>query len=169
MPKSISAPLSQLKFPATCVICLSPAAHKYKIQQVFTYGRRSHTIIVDVPMCDSHYQTASFKSTGERLTEILGLIGGIVAGIFGAILLFLRWQGDANWIVKIFAGGVVGFGFFILTWWVIAVLIAPHLATPESREVRSAVIISRYIPRDQLVQLEFRNERMADLMQEINK
>jgi hypothetical protein len=143
------------------VVCLSPASKKYPIQQVFTYGRTSHTITVDVPMCDAHHAVASYKSPVEKVLGYLGIGIGILAGIAGGIMLFLRWQGSSGLFLKIFMGALVGFGFFVLVWWLIAIVIAPNFADPASKEIRSAVRITRYLRSEQLVELSFVNEQMA--------
>lgn len=168
MSKSIIAPLSQIRFPPNCVICLSSASKTYPIQQVFTFGRRAHTITVDVPMCNIHHEKASFKSPVERAFGCLGIVGGILAGILMMILLFMRWVGDNSLVTKLFVAAIVGFGVFVLVWWIIAVQIAPLFAVPESKEVRNAVRITRFIPNEHMVQLEFRNEQAADFVQAAN-
>jgi len=168
MSKSILFPVHQLVFPPSCVICLASASRKYPIQQVFTHGRTSRTISVDVPMCDAHFAVASHKSPAERVLEWLGVGVGILAGITGGILLFTRWVGSGGLFLKILLGTLAGLGFFVLVWWLIAVVIAPYLADPESKQVRSAVKITRYLPGEQLVQLEFANEQMASLVEKAN-
>jgi hypothetical protein len=165
MSKSIMVPLSQVQFPSACVVCMSPAPKQYQIQQIFTFGKSSYTVAVDVPMCDPHFAAASFKGTAERLTEILGIVAGGLAGILAAVLLFLRWEGDVHWFFKILGGALFGFGIFLLVWWMIAMVIAPHLATPESKEARNAVKITRFLPGEQMVRLDFKNEQMSDEMQ----
>jgi hypothetical protein len=169
MPKSILLPLNQVYFPPTCVVCLSPASKRYPIQQVFTYGRRTHTITVDVPMCESHFTSANLKGPAEQATGCLGMGAGILAGIISMILLFLRWVGDNSLVTKLFVAAIVGFGVFILVWWVIAILIAPLLAVPEAREARNAVRITRYLPGEQMVQLTFVHEQMAFLLEKANR
>ena len=169
MPESKLLPLNQIRFPPNCVICLASAGSKsYPIQQIFNYGRRSHTVTVDIPMCDRHYASASFISPAEKATGCLGIGIGILAGICSAVLLYMRWQGDAGLVLKIFLGALFGFGTFALVWWLIAVLIAPHLATPESKRARHAVRITRYLPGEHLVQLDFGNEQMALLVDRAN-
>jgi hypothetical protein len=165
MSKAILTSLPHLQFPPVCVVCLAPASKKYPIQQVFTYGRTSHTITVDVPLCDAHFAVASHKSPAEKAAGFLGLAVGILAGIAGAILLFLRWQGSGGLLLKLFMGALVGFGFFVLVWWLIAIVIAPRFATPESRQVRNAVRITRYLRSEQMVELDFVNEQMAVMME----
>lgn len=168
MSKSILCPPHQVHFPSTCVVCLSPASKSYPIQQVFTYGRRSHKITIDVPMCESHFTSASFKGSAEKITGCLGIGAGILAGIISVILLFLRWAGDNSLIKKLFVAAILGFGAFILVWWLIAILIAPLLAVPESKRARKAVQITRYVPGQQLVELTFVNEEVARLVEKAN-
>jgi hypothetical protein len=168
MSKSILVPLQELRFPTTCVVCLSPASKKYPIQQVFTYGRTSHTITLDVPLCDAHYTVASYKSTAEKVLGYLGIGVGILTGIAGALLLVVRWQGSGGLLLKIFMGALAGFGFFVLVWWLIAIVIAPNFADPGSKEIRRAVRIMRYLRSEQLVELSFVNEQMAQEMEKLN-
>jgi|WetSurMetagenome_2_1015567.scaffolds.fasta_scaffold273547_2 hypothetical protein len=124
MAKSILLPLQQIHFPASCVVCLSTAPKKYSIQQVFTYGRRSYTIHVDVPMCDAHFAEASYKSLAEKAIGCLGVGVGILAGIAAGILLFVRWVGSGALLLKLFLGVLTAFGIFILVWWLLAIVIA---------------------------------------------
>jgi hypothetical protein len=125
-------------------------------------------VTVEVPLCDAHYTAASYKSPAERATGCLGIGVGILAGISAAVLLFLRWQGSGGLILKLFLGVLFGLGIFVLVWWVIAILIAPLLAAPESKQARNAVRITRYLPTEHLVQLTFENEQMALLTEQAN-
>jgi hypothetical protein len=168
MAKSILLPLQQLHFPSRCVVCLSTAPKKYPIQQVFTYGRRSHTIHVDVPMCDAHFAEASFKSLAERAVGCLGVGIGILAGLAAGILLFLRWVGSGGLLLKLFMGTLAAFGIFIIVWWLLAIVIAPYFAARGSKEVRNAVRITRYLHSEQLVEIAFVNEQMALLVEASN-
>jgi hypothetical protein len=169
MPISNLLPLKQIHFPSICVVCLSPAVKRYPIQQIFTYGRTSHTISVDVPMCEAHFAAASYKSPAEKAMGCLGIVFGILAGISAAILLFLRWQGSGGLILKLALGALFGFGMFVLVWWLLAIVIAPHLAAPKSKQIRNAVRIIRYVPGEQLVQLDFMNEQMLPLFELANE
>ena len=166
MPKAINVPLSEVRFPATCVVCMSPAPKSYELQKIFTYGRRSYTVKVNLPMCDLHFEAASFKGTAEKLVGTLGVIGGILAGLFAAIILMVRWRGtgEGNLILNLFAGGVFGLGIFLIVWAVFALSVAPLFAEPESKEARNAVRITRYWPSDKVVQLEFQNEQLAEIV-----
>ena len=166
MPKAINVRLSEVRFPATCVVCMSPAPKSYELQKIFTYGRRSYTVKVNLPMCDLHFEAASFKGTAEKLVGTLGVIGGILAGLFAAIILMVRWRGtgEGNLILNLFAGGVFGLGIFLIVWAVFALSVAPLFAEPESKEARNAVRITRYWPSDKVVQLEFQNEQLAEIV-----
>jgi hypothetical protein len=99
----------------------------------------------------------------------LGIVGGVLASVFCVILLFLRWVGENSLITKIFIAAIAGFGGFILVWWLVSVVIAPYFAAPEAREVRNAVMITRYIPGEKRIQLEFKNDRMAELVERANQ
>ena len=167
MSKTIDVQLSQIHFPMTCVVCMSRAIKHYKLDKIFTYGRRSYTVTVDVPMCDQHFNAASFKGTAERLVGTLGVILGILVGLFAMIVLILRWQGtgEGNILLNLFVGGVFGLGMFLIVWAVISLSIAPRFADPASKEAREAVRITQYWPKDQFVQLSFENEPLADIVQ----
>jgi len=145
---------------------MSPAPKSYELQKIFTYGRRSYTIKVNLPMCDLHFEAASFTGTAEKLVGTLGVIGGILAGLFAAIILMVRWRGtgEGNLILNLFAGGVFGLGIFLIIWAVFALSVAPLFAEPESKEARNAVRITRYWPSDKVVQLEFQNEQLAEIV-----
>src|SRR6266498_4033126 len=112
MSKTIDAQLSELRFPLTCVVCKSPASKQYKLEKTFTYGGRSYTVKVNVPMCEQHFNAASFKSPAERLVGILGVIIGILVGLFAMVMLLLRWHGTGagNILLNLFVGGVFGLG-----------------------------------------------------------
>jgi hypothetical protein len=170
MSKAIDAPLSQLRFPSTCVVCMSPASKQYPLEKIFSMGRRSYTVKVNVPMCDLHFQAASFKGIVEKLVGKLAVIGGILAGLFAAIILFVRWEGNGanNIILKLFGGGVFGLGIFLIVWALIALSVAPLFAEPESKEARNAVRITHYWPKDKIVRLEFQNEQLAEIVEKTN-
>jgi len=170
MTKTIDAQLSQLRFPMVCVVCMSPATKLYKLEKIFTYGRRSYTVSVDVPMCGQHFEAASFKGTAERLVGTLGVVLGIGFGLFAAVMLILRWRGagEGNIILNLVSAGVFGLGMFLIVWSVISLSLAPHLADSESKEARNAVRITHYWPKDQLVRLSFENEQLAEIVQQSN-
>jgi len=165
MSKSIDVQLSQLNFPLTCVVCMSPASKHFGVEQIYTYGRKSYTVKVHVPMCEAHYAAASFKGTAEKLVGSLAVIGGIIAGIVAMIILILRWIGDGSLILKLFVGGIVGFGIFVLVWWIIDSFVAPRFAARESKEARNAVKITQIWPREQFARLKFENEQWVEMMQ----
>jgi hypothetical protein len=119
-------------------------------------------------MCESHFQTASYKGTAEKLMGTLAMVSGILAGFFAAIVLFVRWAGAENILLKLFAGGVFGLGIFLIVWAVIALSVAPLFAEPESKEARGAVKITHYWPKEQVVRLEFQNEQVAETVKKLN-
>ncbi|HJS20321.1 MAG TPA: hypothetical protein VJ785_16350, partial [Anaerolineales bacterium] len=96
MSKSIFVPLSQMNFPSTCVVCLSSASSNYPIQQVYSYGNKTHAITVDVPMCNTHFDAASHKGFAERAIGCLGVAGGVLIGILSVVVLLLRWEGGGG-------------------------------------------------------------------------
>jgi hypothetical protein len=167
MSKTIDVLLSQVRFPSTCVVCLSPASKQYRLEKTFSMGRRSYAVKVNVPMCDPHFDAASFKGSAEKFVGTLGVMGGILVGLFAAVILMLRWQGAGadNIILKLFAGGIFGFGIFLIVWAVIALSVAPLFAEPESKEARNAVRITHYWPSNQVVRLKFQNEQLAEIVE----
>lgn len=170
MTKTIDAQLSQLRFPMTCVVCMSPATKLFKLEKIFTYGRQSYTVSVEVPMCNQHFEAASFKGTAERLVGTLGVVIGILFGLFAAIMLILRWRGtgEGNIFLNLSVAGIFGLGMFLIVWAVISLSLAPHFADPASKEARNAVRITHYWPKDQFVRLSFENEQLAEIVQEGN-
>ena len=168
MSRTIDAPLSQLRFPRTCVVCMSPASNSYTLERIFTFGRKSYTVPVHVPMCDQHFEAASYKGTAEKLVGILGTTAGILLGLFAAVMLILRWRGtgEGNIVLNLLVAGVVGFGIFLMIWALVSLSIAPMFAGAASKEARNAVRITHYWPKDQYVRLRFENEQLAEIVQQ---
>lgn len=171
MSKTIDASLSQLRFPRTCVVCMSPASKSYKLERISTFGRRSYTVQVNVPMCDQHFEAASFKGTAEKLVGTLGVIVGILLGLFAAVMLILRWRGpgEGNILLNLIGAAVFGIGIFLIIWAVVTLSVAPLFADPASKEARNAVRITHYWPKDQYVRLSFENEQLAEIAQKANE
>lgn len=170
MSKSIDVQLSQLRFPATCVVCMSPALKEYKLQKTFTYGRRSFTVTVTVPMCEQHFNAASSKGPAERFVGMLGVIGAIPVGIFATVMLITYWQGtgQGNIPLNLLVGGIFGIGMALIVWAVVSLSIAPLFAEQDSKEARNAVRITHYWPKDQFVRLTFEQEQLAEIVQKAN-
>ena len=169
MSRTVDVPLSQLRIPNTCVVCLSPASKEYQLEKIFTVGRRSYTVKLNVPMCEQHFGSANFKGKAERMISRLGLIVGVLSGLLVTILLLLYWRntGQGNPILNVMAGGALGLGLFLIVWALISLMIAPWFAEPTSKWARHAVRITRYWPREQFVRLEFQNERLAETVQNL--
>jgi hypothetical protein len=150
---------------------MSPASKQYELERIFSYGRsRSYTVKVSVPMCELHFEAASFKGTAEKLVGTLGMIAGILAGLTAMIVLLMHWvsTGEKNLVLNFFAGGVFGLGIFVMVWAAISLGLPPLFAAPESKEARNAVKITHYWPNDQFVRLEFQNESLAEIVQKAN-
>lgn len=171
MSKSIDIQVPQLKFPLTCVVCMSPASKQYEVQQVYSRGRGSATVKIDVPMCDLHFEAASFKSTAEKLVSTFGLIIGILLAIIAIIVLMMRWVSpEATHIVlRLLLGSIFGFGAFIMVWALFSFWLAPMFAEPESNEARNAIKITQVSPQGNILRLEFSNEQLAEIVQELNQ
>ena len=169
MSKSIDVKLAQFKFPSMCVVCMSPSTKYYGVEQVYTVGQKTYRMKVDVPMCERHYQAASFKSMAEKIVEkFLALGCGALAGLAAMIVLILRWVGDNSLILKLFIGSIMGFGVFAMVWWVISSFIAPVFATSDSKQARNAVKITLHSPISQVTRLEFTNEQLAEMLQKLD-
>lgn len=168
MSQTLDVSLPDVKFPSACVVCLSPAAKMYTIEKMFTYGRRSYTVKVPVPMCGQHFEAASTKSPAEKFVDGLAVYGGILVGLLVATIGFMRWEGDVNIIGKLFGSGLFGFGGFIIFWWITSASIAPIFAAPDSKEARNAVQIAFYWPQNKIVRLEFKNNSLAEMVQKEN-
>jgi len=167
MSKSVDVKLAQFKFPSMCVVCMSPSSKYFGVEQVYTYGRKTYRMKVDVPMCERHYQAASFKNAMEKFVEkFIAIGGGILTGIGAMMILILRWVGDNSIILKLFIGSIFGLGAFALVWWVISSFIAPIFATSESKEARNAVKITLHSPITHVTRLQFANEQLAEILQE---
>ena len=143
MAKTIEVQLSQLKFPPTCVVCMSPASKQYGISQVFSRGTGSATVHINVPMCTSHFEAASAMNSAEKIVVTCGVIVGILAGIATLIILIMVWALFAFWL-------------------------APMFAVRESKEARNAVRIVLVSPHAEILRLEFMNEQLAEIVQKEN-
>ena len=162
--------LSQLRFPPTCVVCMSPASKEYKLQKIFTFGRRSYTLTINIPMCDLHFQSASFKGTAEKSVAKLGIIAAIVSGVLvtGTLLVYWQQTGQGNTFLNLIPAGILGLGIFLILWAIISLSVAPLFAEAASKEARRAVRMTRYWPKDQFVRLEFQNKQLADIVRSVN-
>lgn len=168
MSKSITVPLDQVSFPPSCVVCLSPAAKDFPVRQVYTAGTKSHHLTLNVPMCTVHHEAASHKGLAERAVGCLGVVGGALFGIVSVIFLLSRWEGGGGIFAKIFMGLIVGFGMFVLAWWIIADQLAPRFGVAAAREARDAVQITLVQPFDKRMVLLFKNEAMAEFVEKMN-
>lgn len=169
MSKSIDVHSANLRFPDTCVVCMSPATKQYEVSQVYSQGTKSSTVRINVPMCSSHFEAASAKSTAEKLIAILAVIIGIGMGFSALVILIMRWVGDDSLILKLIIGSIVGFGVFVMAWALVALWIAPMFASTESKEARNAVRIVLVSPYAETLRLDFKNEQLAEIIQKENR
>lgn len=169
MSKNIDVQLAQLKFPPTCVVCMSPATKQYEVSQVYSRSTKSSTVQIYVPMCTSHFEAATAKSAAEKLIAILAVILGICVGLAALAILVMRWVGDDSIILKLAIGSIVGFGVFVMAWALIALWIAPMFASTESKDARNAVKIVLVSPYAEKLRLEFKNEQLAEIIQKENQ
>jgi hypothetical protein len=121
-------------------------------------------------MCTSHFEAASATSVAEKLVTACGVIVGILLGIAALIILILRWvpTGNDSLILKLFIGGIVGFGVFIMVWAMFAFWLAPMFAPTASKEARNAVKIVLISPHAEMLRLAFMNEQLAEIVQKEN-
>ena len=171
MTKTIEVQSSTLMFPPMCVVCMSPASKQYEVSQVYSRGTKSATVTIKVPMCTSHFEAASSKSSAEKIVASCGVIVGILAGIAALILLILRWvpTGNDSLILKLFIGSIIGFGVFVMVWAMFVFWVAPMFAAQESKEARNAVKIVLVSPHAEVLRLEFMNEGLAEIVQKENQ
>jgi hypothetical protein len=170
MPRSIKVQGKSVAMPPQCVVCLQPAANTYKIDKSFTYGNRTVYLTLPVPMCDAHYGLAMTKNQKEKAVGKMGMIAGIIVGLLVAIGLNVYWasthQGSLAFNIPLAV--FLGVGFFLIVWLATMFWLAPSFANPESKKARRAVRIKAYWPRDDVMQLEFENDRMAYRVAEVN-
>lgn len=170
MSKSVDVYLSQdnhrnliipaNRFPDKCVVCLEKATKEYMSEKTYNVGKRVIPIRLYLPMCDTHFEKASFEGPAEKLVGgPLAVIGGIIVGILGAWLASRPW--DAQFEIDLLPSAFLALIFAAIAWVIIAYY-APKFADPESMETREAVKITRYEPARQWIRLEFKQEQLAE-------
>jgi hypothetical protein len=161
----------EIGFPSACVVCQGPAKDDFKISKIFSYGNRSITVTLPVPMCETHYQLAIKKNAAERGVGTAGLILGGLLGIAAAAALLAFWasSGQGTGILNIFMALFVGAGIFLVVWLLAMFGIAPFFADQDTKAARHSVKITRYWPANRRMQLEFYNEQIADRIARVNQ
>jgi hypothetical protein len=158
---------SQVALPPYCVFCLAPADKMYKIDRTFSYGRASQTVEVEIPLCAEHYRVATHKNPAEILVGRIGFWLGVLAGVAtgGGLLIYWFVHRQGTPLLNIPIALAIGTGFFLILWSSSIFWLAPQFADPQSRQVRESVRILHFWPGDDLLELEFQNERAAHLVE----
>jgi hypothetical protein len=161
----------QVNFLPTCVVCLQPSQKIYALEKTFPYGRRSIIIKLPVPMCDHHHEVAAFRSSTEQTVERIGLIAGIVVGLLVAAGLIIYWDsiGQSFPMLNIPVAVFGGLGFFLIVWAATSFWLAPALAPAEIKTARRAVNPKKYWPGQDILELEFANDKAAELFIQANQ
>ncbi len=160
---------TKIQFPQGCVVCGQPADCDYPLERTLSYGSRSVTIQLPVPMCAAHYDLAVQPDPLERAIEHAGLATGALLGVVVTVSLILYWEssGQGGWLNDLIAL-VPGAGIFLAVWMGAKYGLAPYFGAPLARSARRAVQIRRYFPITQELELEFINERVAQAVQRAN-
>jgi hypothetical protein len=164
MAKSLSLPYNQLSLPPICVACGDPAAGTFTIEKSFTQGRQGTLASVKIPLCAGHLAQAKEKSQGEQAAERIGLWGGLLVGIVAAGGLLAYWSisGQGQLWFNIPLAIVLGAGLFLIIWMGDLLWFSPLLASKKAKAVRECVLITRFWPQDDCVELRFENDEVAD-------
>lgn len=164
MGKTIRFHGVKILFPQSCVVCAQPAEEHYKIMRTFNYGKRNITIELPLPMCKNHYLQAKTKSPSERTCERIGMIVGGIVGllVMGALLNYWSASNQGAMGLNLLLAGVVGLGAFLIVWVTTLLWIAPRYAFSEAKAARNSVRLEKYSPAQEILELSFVNERVAD-------
>jgi hypothetical protein len=161
---------SELNYPKVCLVCQQPADKTYKVSRTFSYGNRSITLTLPMPLCPKHFDLATTKNRTERLVGQLGMVLGIVAGIAVAAGLLAYWSstGQGNLVVNLALGAFMGVAGWLIVWMSLAFFLAPTFGDPDAKAVRTTMKIFHYWPGSKDIALEFANEAAANAMAEAN-
>lgn len=147
----------KIAFPPACMVCQQHASQTYEITRTISYGKRTVTASLPIPLCDTHHALAKTKNAAERLVGSIGAVLGAVAGLASAVALIRYWSstGQGSLPLNLVLAGVSAIGFFLVIWFTAIVLVAPVFADAESRAVRRAVRIRHFWPaRDHLCRFQ---------------
>lgn len=161
---------SDLQFPGACLVCQLPAENQYEVTRTISYGNRSITLTLPIPLCKQHHGIASRKSPAEIMVGRAGLVLGGLAGIAALAALLIYWSGSGqgSLITNLLIAGVTGIGAFLIIWGTAAFFVAPIFADKESKAVRNILQIRRYWPANQDIQLEIANDAAAEQIASLN-
>jgi preprotein translocase subunit Sec61beta len=169
-PKTVQIYSQDAQFPGVCVMCGQPARETYPFERTFPSGRRGLLVKVHAPLCSAHLALATRKSRGERISDRAGLIGGILVGIAAAAGLWQYWTstGQGSAVMNPVLAGVMGIGMFLIVWLATIMWLSPTIASRDTKAVRGSLILKRYWPEDDLLEVYIENEAVARLVQRAN-
>jgi len=154
------------KFPSACFVCLQPADKEYTVSRTFGSGNRASVIEIPMPLCADHFAVAISKNPAEKLVEKAGIFLGILAalGTFFFLLSYWSKSEQGSLVLNILLAAFIGLGAFLITWVSLAFFGAPLFADKNTKAIREAVKIKGFWPNSQELQLEFKNERVAEFI-----
>jgi hypothetical protein len=171
MPKRLRFKNVKVSFPAVCFVCQQPAGERYDVSRVFYLGNRSVNVTVPMPLCADHFAVASTKSPTEKLLGRIGLVLGAVVGLALAIGLVAYWRSsdEGSLLMHLALGSFMGLGAFLVVWSLQTFVVAPIFASPQSKAARNALKIARYWHNTGQIELEFANEKVAEMISHSNR
>jgi hypothetical protein len=171
MTKRIIFHGTDIHFPSACVVCEQLAVGGYPISRTLSADGEKTTISLSIPLCRDHYNLADRKSVTDRGIGRLGLLGGLLQGIFVAAGLWIYWastgQGSPGSNLALALGA--GLGIFLTIWLFTTYWLAPLFGDREAETAQQAVRIRHFWPDTQNLQLEFDNDLIAELVAVANR
>lgn len=165
MSRRFSILYEQINFLPVCVVCTAQSGDKlFPVEKTFIFGRRAVPITVKVPMCPDHFTLASARSTAQKWVESAGVVLGVLIGLGFAAGLIAYWSasGQEIFIFTIILALFLGAGFFLIVWIATVSWFAPNFSAPATIAVRSAVKLTKFWPNDEVLELEFNDDRTAN-------
>lgn len=155
----------QIKFPPVCAYCLKAVHREYNFEQTFTFGKQGITLVLPVPLCHRHYQQASAQSPAQIWCERIGLAGGGLLALTVLLALTRYWSltSQGMFVSNLFIAFLAGSSLGVSLWAVIKFWIVPLFAFPETRAVLKSVLMKKYDPSRQILEIVFQNETAAEL------
>ena len=172
MSKIVTLTKAFMKFPPDCLVCGATAREEVSIEKLFLYstgGRGNFNLSADVeitiPVCEVHYQDLIEESPVEHFLMSKSNLLAILSGLLGAFFVLWRVQSISNEAIffGIFLAILIGIGLYNLIV-VLDPILASVFASPESKEIRKSIHLVSYSVKSDLLQIEFENEHIADMV-----